>query len=86
MRHKCIRNGQVEQPDYYALKDRNGEFILCYQCRKTALRKPMINCDFCPLHWHLDCLNPPMASPPNPAKKWRCPNHIEHIIVCCCTT
>ncbi|KAG1122201.1 hypothetical protein G6F42_011699 [Rhizopus arrhizus] len=74
------RHGQVEQPDYYALKDKNGEFILCYQCRKTALRKPMINCDFCPLHWHLDCLNPPMASPPNPAKKWRCPNHIEHII------
>ncbi|CAO3623838.1 unnamed protein product [Mucor fragilis] len=74
------KHGQPEQPDYYALKDKNGEFIVCYQCRKTALRKPMIHCDFCPLYWHLDCLSPPMASPPNPAKKWRCPNHIEHII------
>ncbi|KAL9545150.1 hypothetical protein MBANPS3_007283 [Mucor bainieri] len=75
-----MKHGQPEQPDYHALKDKNGEFIVCYQCRKTALRKPMIHCDFCPLYWHLDCLNPPMASPPNPAKKWRCPNHIEHII------
>lgn len=75
------RHGEAEQPDYHQLKDKNGEFILCYQCRKTALRKPMIGCDFCILHWHLDCLNPPMASPPNPAKKWRCPNHIEHLIV-----
>ncbi|OAD04080.1 hypothetical protein MUCCIDRAFT_163595 [Mucor lusitanicus CBS 277.49] len=74
------KHGQPEQPDYYALKDKNGDFIVCYQCRKTALRKPMVHCDFCPLYWHLDCLNPPMASPPNPAKKWRCPNHIEHII------
>lgn len=74
------KHGQAEQPDYYALKDKNGEFIVCYQCRKTALRKPMVHCDFCPLYWHLDCLSPPMSSPPNPAKKWRCPNHIEHII------
>ncbi|KAI8641918.1 hypothetical protein BD408DRAFT_443903 [Parasitella parasitica] len=74
------KHGEVEQPDYYQLKDKSGEFILCYQCRKTALRKPMIGCDFCILHWHLDCLSPPMASPPNPSKKWRCPNHIEHII------
>ncbi|CEP13899.1 hypothetical protein [Parasitella parasitica] len=74
------KHGEMEQPDYYQLKDKSGEFILCYQCRKTALKKPMIGCDFCTLHWHLDCLSPPMASPPNPSKKWRCPNHIEHII------
>lgn len=41
----------------------------------------MISCDYCSLYWHLDCLNPPLASPPNPTKKWRCPTHIEHIIV-----
>lgn len=74
------RHGEIEQPDYHQLKDKNGEFVLCYQCRKTAFKKLMIGCDFCTLHWHLDCLI--MASPPNPAKKWRCPNHIEHLIVC----
>ena len=73
-----LRNGQVEHPDYCQLKDKNGKFRLCYYCRKTALRKPMIACDYCPLYWHLDCL--PLASPPNPAKKWRCPHHIEHIL------
>ncbi|KAI7900624.1 uncharacterized protein BX663DRAFT_151730 [Cokeromyces recurvatus] len=74
------KNGEMEIPDYHQLKNKSGKFILCYYCRKTALRKPMIACDYCSLHWHLDCLNPPLASPPNPGKKWRCPNHIEHII------
>jgi hypothetical protein len=41
----------------------------------------MIACDYCSVFWHLDCLNPPMASPPNPAKKWMCPNHIENTVV-----
>ncbi|KAG2196504.1 hypothetical protein INT47_012798 [Mucor saturninus] len=74
------RNGLPDRPDYHQLTDRNGKFRLCYYCRKTALKKPMVSCDFCPLYWHLDCLNPPLAIPPNPAKKWRCPNHIENFI------
>lgn len=76
-----IRNGLPDRPDYRQLTDRNGKFRLCYYCRMTALKNPIVSCDFCPLYWHLDCLNPPLAIPPNPAKKWRCPNHIENIIV-----
>jgi hypothetical protein len=73
------RLGQVEHPDYHQLKDKSGKFRQCYYCRETALKKPMISCDYCPLYWHLDCLK--LASPPNPAKKWRCPTHFENIIV-----
>lgn len=74
------KNGQVERPDYHQLKDKSGNYRKCYYCRMSALKKPMIACDYCTLYWHLDCLTPPLASAPNPAKKWRCPNHIEHII------
>ncbi|CAO3642448.1 unnamed protein product [Mucor hiemalis] len=74
------KNGQVERPDYHQLKDKSGKYRTCYYCRMSALKKPMIACDYCTLYWHLNCLTPPLASAPNPAKKWRCPNHIEHII------
>ncbi|KAI8376182.1 uncharacterized protein BYT42DRAFT_377549 [Radiomyces spectabilis] len=74
------KNGQPLLPDYHQLKDQHGNFILCYACRKTALEKPIIACDYCPLYWHMDCLNPPMPAPPNIAKKWMCPNHVEHAL------
>lgn len=44
----------------------------------------MLKCDFCPAHWHLDCLDPPLANPPHIGMEasqrdaWRCPRHIEH--------
>jgi len=44
----------------------------------------MLKCDFCAAHWHLDCLDPPMANPPHinlessHRDAWRCPRHIEH--------
>ncbi|KAH8117160.1 hypothetical protein DFH11DRAFT_1573457 [Phellopilus nigrolimitatus] len=37
--------------------------------------KGILSCDFCPLHWHIDCLDPPLASLPSLSRKWRCPNH-----------
>lgn len=80
--YAVTRNGYVEHPDYHQLKDKAGNFRCCYYCRMTALKKPMIACDYCPLYWHLDCLTPPLAIPPNPARKWRCPNHFEHFMVC----
>ncbi|KAJ2961958.1 hypothetical protein NQZ79_g2898 [Umbelopsis isabellina] len=72
------KNGQPEEPDYYRLRDNDGGFILCYRCRKSALDdKQIIACDYCNLHWHLDCLDPPLASAPNTSRKWMCPNHAE---------
>jgi hypothetical protein len=44
----------------------------------------MLKCDFCHAHWHLDCLDPPLANPPHIGvdashrDAWRCPRHIEH--------
>ncbi|KAF9432340.1 hypothetical protein BGZ76_010942 [Entomortierella beljakovae] len=60
--------------------DAQGEIRLCFHCNKSTIRgKLMISCDHCPLHWHLDCLSPPMASPPPSTRKWMCPNHAEHV-------
>jgi ribosomal protein L37AE/L43A len=67
------------------LKDKAGKTILCYHCRGSALGgRPIISCDYCPLKWHLDCLDPPLAAPPvkqpsgNPRHTWMCPNHVDH--------
>jgi hypothetical protein len=44
----------------------------------------MLKCDFCHAYWHLDCVDPPLANPPNISLEasqrdaWRCPRHIEH--------
>ncbi|KAF7304633.1 Histone deacetylase associated PHD protein-2 [Mycena kentingensis (nom. inval.)] len=41
--------------------------------------KSMVSCDYCNLHWHLDCLDPPLTTMPPINKKWMCPNHAEKI-------
>ena len=60
------------------------ESVYCNSCLKGAKAikgegqigsRLMIKCDFCPLHWHLDCLDPPLTAFPSAAKKWQCPNH-----------
>ncbi|CAL4060416.1 unnamed protein product, partial [Meganyctiphanes norvegica] len=51
---------------------------LCFTCRKSCRTGPLIPCDFCPLFFHLDCLDPPLTSPP--MNKWMCPNHPEHFL------
>lgn len=44
----------------------------------------MLKCDFCNAHWHLDCVDPPLANPPHISLEasqrdaWRCPRHTEH--------
>ncbi|KAG0290347.1 hypothetical protein BGZ96_006172 [Linnemannia gamsii] len=63
------------------LHDSQGRIRLCFQCGKSALRdRFMVSCDHCPLHWHLDCLSPPMACPPPNTNKWMCPNHADHVM------
>ncbi|KAF9452811.1 hypothetical protein P691DRAFT_659886 [Macrolepiota fuliginosa MF-IS2] len=42
--------------------------------------KCIVSCDFCNLHWHLDCLDPPLPSMPPYNKKWMCPNHSEKVL------
>ncbi|CAA7267961.1 unnamed protein product [Cyclocybe aegerita] len=42
--------------------------------------KSIVSCDYCILHWHLDCLDPPLSALPSINKKWMCPNHAEKVI------
>lgn len=79
------RGGYDEKPDDYKLKDNKGNDVLCYACNKSSLgKRPIVTCDYCGQHWHLDCHDPPLANPPNRdalgCKKgdWMCPLHADH--------
>ncbi|KAL8571389.1 hypothetical protein ACOMHN_046564 [Nucella lapillus] len=51
---------------------------LCFTCTKSCRVGPLIQCDYCPLLFHMDCLNPPLTS--LPMGRWMCPNHVEHFL------
>ena len=50
-------------------------FHSLYFCR-SELAGRLVHCDFCPLAFHMDCVNPPLTTVPN--GMWMCPNHAEH--------
>ncbi|XP_019872648.1 PHD finger protein 12 [Aethina tumida] len=50
----------------------------CNECRKSCRVAPLLACDFCTLFYHLDCLDPPLTTPPS--GRWMCPNHVEHCL------
>lgn len=52
---------------------------LCFMCRKSCKKAPLIACDYCTSLFHQDCLDPPLTA--LPAGLWMCPNHPEHFIV-----
>ncbi|OQE44288.1 hypothetical protein PENCOP_c002G08253 [Penicillium coprophilum] len=57
--------------------DNKGDCIRCSKCGFTSQgTRPIISCDYCPCRFHLDCLDPPRAHPPNPKVGWMCPNHV----------
>lgn len=74
------RAGYEETADYLKTKDAKGNFILCHRCNQGAGVRPIIPCSFCSLHWHLDCLDPPLANPPHQTKPWRCPCHVDDLL------
>lgn len=49
---------------------------LCFACSRSELTNQLVHCDFCPLAFHMDCLNPPLTTVPS--GMWMCPNHAEH--------
>ncbi|KAL8681570.1 MAG: hypothetical protein Q9186_002310 [Xanthomendoza sp. 1 TL-2023] len=74
------RTGYDVPADTYKLKDSKDNIILCYKCHESAMgRREMVNCDFCSLYWHLDCVDPPLASAPKKFGKsiWKCPSHVD---------
>jgi len=50
--------------------------VYARSCRAGLL----LQCDYCPLLFHWDCLNPPLTA--LPSGRWMCPNHVEHALVC----
>ncbi|KAL7745689.1 hypothetical protein ACLKA6_009895 [Drosophila palustris] len=50
----------------------------CFYCTRSCKRAPLISCDYCPLYYHQDCLDPPLTA--LPAGLWMCPNHVENFI------
>lgn len=60
--------------------DRNNLPLIlrtCYVCRRGCRKAPLIHCDYCPLVYHADCVDPPLTILPN--TRWMCPNHVEPI-------
>ncbi|KAG5843406.1 hypothetical protein ANANG_G00150620 [Anguilla anguilla] len=63
--HELDHNGLVPLP-----------VKVCFSCNRSCRLAPLIQCDYCPLLFHMDCLNPLAAMPTG---KWMCPNHSEHL-------
>ncbi|EKD18370.1 uncharacterized protein L3040_006756 [Drepanopeziza brunnea f. sp. 'multigermtubi'] len=80
---KNTKAGWEEAPDYYRKKDKNGKIILCHQCNGEASPpdRMIVPCTYCHLTWHLDCLPIPLAKEPGHGRQWRCPAHIDDLLV-----
>ncbi|KAM3956797.1 uncharacterized protein ACR2FA_009239 [Aphomia sociella] len=50
----------------------------CFVCGATCKPAPLLQCDYCPLLFHQDCLDPPLTA--LPTGRWMCPNHVEQYI------
>ncbi|XP_010868655.3 PHD finger protein 12 [Esox lucius] len=68
LQHELDHNGLVPLP-----------VKVCYPCGRSCRLAPLIQCDYCPLLFHMDCLDPPLTA--MPVGKWMCPNHIEHMVL-----
>ncbi|UNI14365.1 hypothetical protein JDV02_001000 [Purpureocillium takamizusanense] len=74
------RNGYDELPDFFKQRE-DGQAVLCHACQRPATEiRSIIPCSACPLYWHIDCLDPPLAVPPV-LKAWRCPAHVDDILI-----
>ncbi|XP_078491510.1 uncharacterized protein LOC723799 [Ciona intestinalis] len=60
--HEVDTNGLVAQPTK-----------LCFVCSRSCRMAPLIQCDYCSLTFHIDCLDPPLTN--LPTSRWMCPNH-----------
>lgn len=74
------RNGYDELPDFFKQRE-DGQAVLCHGCQKSASEtRAIIPCSVCSYHWHIDCLDPPLAVPPV-LKTWRCPSHVDDVLI-----
>ena len=61
--------------------------LLCFNCdegpcvdsdHNSVQGRYLMECSFCPLAYHLDCLNPPLTVPVK--GEWMCPNHHQRLL------
>jgi len=72
--HEIDNNGLVQ------LARMTSESLrLCHACDTSSRTHQLIACDFCPLYFHQDCLDPPLTNPPT--AKWMCPAHPEKFFI-----
>lgn len=72
------KNNDLEIDSLY---DKDGKPYLCHKCGESGLyHRTLVHCDYCPLVWHIDCLEEPMFGPKTIGLKWRCPNHVESLL------
>lgn len=82
---KADHHGALKPPNFKELKDAKGNTRFCYKCNGTTEGvRDIIPCDYCPHEWHLDCLDPPLATAPRrfdvnakTPQNWRCPLHAD---------
>lgn len=73
------RNGYDELPDLHKQRE-DGQAVLCHSCQKpSGEKRAILPCSACPLHWHMDCMDPPLAVPPL-LKTWKCPAHVDDVL------
>ncbi|CDK28923.1 unnamed protein product [Kuraishia capsulata CBS 1993] len=78
---KVVKQGRLEEADSDVLYDRQGNPLTCYRCKETGIHgKQIVQCEYCSLAWHLDCLDPPLATAKTLGTKWKCPNHVEDLV------
>lgn len=73
------KKGYDEPFDFYKVRDAEGKAVLCHQCLKgSSDNRATIPCSApnCGLHFHLECLDPPMTIPPV-VRTWQCPCHAD---------
>ncbi|KAK5663938.1 hypothetical protein OQA88_150 [Cercophora sp. LCS_1] len=74
------KNDEETIHDLFRLRDAEGNPVICHGCQKSSCsNRAIIPCGLCGLHWHLDCLDPPLANPPV-LRTWKCPCHIEDVL------
>ncbi|KAI5960743.1 uncharacterized protein KGF55_004313 [Candida pseudojiufengensis] len=86
---KKTTNGSLQIPGFNKnidleienLYNEKGEPYLCHKCGDSGQNhRTLIKCDYCPLIYHVDCLDYPMFGPKTIGDKWRCPNHIKDLL------
>lgn len=87
--YRPTKVGSFEQTDPDLHFDKNGNVLVCKRCGESGISANKLNgepdklittCDYCPSSWHLDCLDPPLASVKQLGRKWKCPNHADHLL------